>query len=382
MSFTSQVLANRATWRAVVRESLSGADLFRHRSWTDLNDVTRILAPLCDADLAYAFAPGGGGFEFVSAISIVGRLAHLTTFAGSRHIMTVARLDYVPHPLDLADAVFRLELAHAQADDDAGPESEDGYRQGLPRPDEVTADPWPDHRWLSGTFVFTSKQGLFNDADLPSEEWQGLDATALGGLLETLGGFDGRSGMRSNAWHASALQPLASSFLADIMPPGWLGAWLECLPAGLSRASIDVVVTHILCEIPLAEARDLAAHGFRELCERARDGIPLDMPFVSEVEQNAQLLLADLARRHPELVDGGLGDALLVAAAALHTRAYARSGLTLRESSDDMFGARAAMFAQVVRKGVSTASPASIGWKAFLAEDNAFGVYPRSDDST
>jgi hypothetical protein len=366
VNFTSQILANRAAWRAVVREELSSHDLFLGHGWTDLPDITRVLARLCDADLAFAFAPGGGGFEFVSAISIVGRLAHLTTYAGSRHIMTVARLDYVPHPLDLADAVFRLELVPAPADGAAGPESEDGFRQGLPRPDEDTTDPWPDHRWLSGTFVFTAKQGVFNEADLASEVWQGLDTQALGTLLGTLGDMEGKGITRANAWRAHTLRPLATSSLADAMPPGWLDKWLECLPDAVSCAAVEQVVEHILCRMPISGARDLSVPHFRELCERARDGIPLDMPFVSVVEQHAQLLLADLVRRHSDLSGGELSDALLVAAAALHAREYQQSGLVLRESADSMFGARAAMFAQVVREAASAAPPANTSWQPFF----------------
>ena len=120
-----------------------------------------------------------------------------------------------------------------------------------------------------------------------------------------------------------------------------------------------MAVDHVLTQIPSLQARALSFHDFLELCERARDGLILSAPIVSTIAQNAKRLLADLHERHPALGDGDLSDTLVMAAAMLSTREYARHGLALHASGDRLFGARATMFAQAAREEISRTPPAT-----------------------
>ena len=354
---------NRAHWRGIVQECLQGADPFIPCTWHAPADVARVLGRLCTPDLSYALEPGGGGYEFATALHISGDFFHLTTQAGSRHIIQVARLDYVPHPTDPADAVLRLELTPAAMDDSQGPVSLGGHRQGLAHPDGTSADPWPDHRWLHGTFVFTAKKGLFNEVDPDVSSWINTDAMGLENILAGLRHYEISNEGSIHPGHQRALRPLAMSVFVDTLPPGWIELWLESLPHELPPSAVRAAVEYVL-----EQRRTLPAfHEFRELCERARDGLSLSAPYITEEEENAQLILADLQKRYPELEESKLTDALLIAAAALYMRASQLHRLPMKSLVDGGFGPRARMFGLATVEWAEQALNGGGAWREFFA---------------
>lgn len=360
---------NRALWRTAAQECLQGADPFGPFTWGTPVDIASVLQRLCVPNLSYALEPGGGGYEFVTAVRITGDFFHLTTQAGSRHVMQIAKMDYVPHPSDPADALFRLELTPAAVDESQGPVSPDGYRQGMPHPDGESADPWPDHRWLNGSFVFTAKKGLFNEVDPDASSWVNGNATDLRRILARLRHIDGLREQAVHPEYQKALQPLAASPLSGTMPPGWLDVWLEGFPEDLPPSAVREAVRYVL------DQRSALPNlpEFRELCERARDGLPLSAPYVTEEEVNAQIILADLQKRYPDIEEGKLSDTLLIAAAALYMRAGQRCGVSLEMLVDGDFGPRARMFARATVGWAEQASRGDGAWSAFF-------VPPPADD--
>lgn len=187
------------------------------------------------------------------------------------HTMLVSQLDYVPHPIDPADAVFRLELQPVMPLS-RGPLSSDGFRQGMVRPHGKSSLPWPDRRWLHGVFVFVAQCGLFNRMDPNFDCWDVTSAEELGQGLAGMSHSERWDGRPYDTALAGALQALAESPLAADLPTGWTDVWLETLPFGIPPSTIHAASMHIVHEY----VRMPSFHEFRNLCERVMEDLCLN----------------------------------------------------------------------------------------------------------
>jgi hypothetical protein len=178
-------LRNRAEWRIAVQSCLGvGGDIFAVRRWTSTRDIAKNLKVLLHQNLTYGLTPGGGGYEFTDVVDWDEETKRLHLLSGGdehHHLMVVEHLDYVPHPLDSADAVFRLQLETIHADEALGPVYKDDFRQMRTAPD------YPEEEyWIAGAFVFTAKQGALNDANLDHDDFGHLDTIGLKRLIKSL----------------------------------------------------------------------------------------------------------------------------------------------------------------------------------------------------
>lgn len=259
--------ANRAGWRTVVQRCLGiGVDPFAARSWGDPRDMTVALRSVCASNLASAFAPGGGRYDFIDAEPLGGRALRLDTIEDCMHTMLMSQIDYVPHPIDPADAIFRLELQPVMPLS-RGPLSSDGFRQAAPRPHGKSSLPWPDRRWLHGVFVFVAHCGVFNRMDPNFDCWDVTNAEELGQGLAGMSHADRLDRKPFYTGQPCALQPLAESPLAAGIPPGWTDVWMETLPYGIPSSTIHAASMQVIGEY----ARMPSFHEFRTLCERVME---------------------------------------------------------------------------------------------------------------
>ena len=264
--------ANRAGWRTAVQRCLGiGVDPFEPHAWADPRDMTLALRSLCASGLSSAFVPGGGRHDFVDAEPLGGRALRLDTIEDCMHTMLMSQLDYVPHPIDPADAVFRLELQPV-APLSRGPVSSDGFRQAVVRPHGKSSVPWPDRRWLHGVFVFVAQSGLFNRMDPNFDCWDVTSAEELGQGLAGMSHAERWDGKPFYSGQPCALQVLAESPLAAGLPPGWTDVWLETLPYGMPNSTIHAAASHVVNEFLCMPG----FHQFRDLCERVTEDLCLN----------------------------------------------------------------------------------------------------------
>lgn len=359
---------NRAAWRLAIQQALgAGGDPWGACTWTRTEAIAAVLHLVSRLNLSYALAPQSGGYEFTGVddtdpagdgeIVLLSRGEH-------RHRMQVRQLDYVPHPLDSADAIFRLELHRRAPDDDFGSVRLDGvsqYRHGTDR------DANSETRWNGGVFVFTAKLGLFNDVDPPASTWEHQDASGLARALATLVNPQVVKARGGNGGNVGALQALAASPATADLDPSWVEMWLAWLPSTLSPSIVRATAAHYA-----ALDRMPSFPEFREKAERQRDGIALDVPYVTRPEENALLLLAEHSRRYPELDDSDRRDAFLCAAAALYVRESIGVGLREPEYMVDEFGRRSAMFARAAAtEWLVDAENGKAPWDAILGRPSS-----------
>jgi len=354
---------NRAAWRVAVQRCLGiGADPFAAHTWTQPRDIAAVLALLCDRNLSYACAPGGGGYEFLRFLDVDETTGVIRLLSGGdrRQALSVARLDYLPHPIDPADSVFRVEISPAPALQEYGAIRGEGFRQ-LRENDDGSAD----QRWLKGVFVFTAKKGVFNAVDPDHAAWDNSDPRGLQRALASMVDPRASAHEQSSPHHSGnqgALQSLVASPLTANLHPSWIASWLSWLPASIPYTAVE------------AAARFVAAHRaympsfpeFRDLCERARDGLGLDAPYITRVEENAMLLLRDIDARYREQVaDADLADALLVAAAVVYLRDAQSAGIPA-ELNVSEFATRAKMFGQAGCEWAQEAQAGKGVWEPFF----------------
>lgn len=190
MSYMDFQRENRQHWRNVVRECLGKeGDMFSATSWEENARVEAILRQICVFNLSYGYSPATGGYEFISSGPMpVSRIRQAALAEASwnprtlslasdqgqhEHWMDVERIEFIPHPDDEADSVFRVVLSPRTPTVEEGwSVREDGYRE------EGDDDDCPTV-WLHGAFLFSAKCGRVNDYDPEPEEWLTLSHQEL-----------------------------------------------------------------------------------------------------------------------------------------------------------------------------------------------------------